>query len=79
MTGLDSLGQAVPSGRRGDAMVRCALGLGLRTCEVTKLSLDDIDWQAGTITLRKIKSRGEDVLPLSGWRLGGAITYFPHD
>jgi integrase/recombinase XerC len=61
---IGALGQAVPSGRRGDAIVRCALDLGLRTCEVAKLSLDDIDWQAGTITLRKTKSRREDVLPL---------------
>jgi site-specific recombinase XerD len=53
---IGSLGQAVPSGRRGDAIVRCALDLGLRSC--------DIDWQAGTITLRKTKNHREDVLPL---------------
>ena len=61
---IDSLGQEGPLGRRGDAIVRCALDLGLRSCEVAKLSLDDIDWQAGTITLRKTKNRREDVLPL---------------
>jgi site-specific recombinase XerD len=61
---IGSLGQAVPSGRRGDAIVRCALDLGLRSCEVAKLNLDDIDWQAGTITLRKTKNHREDVLPL---------------
>lgn len=32
--------------------------------EVAKLNLDDIDWQAGTITLRKTKNHREDVLPL---------------
>ena len=61
---IGALGQAIPSGRRGDAMVRCALDLGLRCCEVAKLRLDDVDWQAGTITLRKTKNRREDVLPL---------------
>jgi site-specific recombinase XerD len=59
-----SLGQIGPSMRRADAMVRCALDLGLRVGEVARLSLDDIDWQAGTITLRRTKGRREDVMPL---------------
>ena len=50
--------------RRSDAIVRCALDLGLRSGEVSRLSLDDINWQAGTITLRHTKGRREDVLPL---------------
>lgn len=59
-----SLGQSGPSMRRADAMVRCALDLGLRSAEVARLSLDDIDWQAGTITLRGTKGRREDAMPL---------------
>jgi integrase len=35
--------------------VRCALDLGLRSGEIATLGLDDIDWQAGTITLRRTK------------------------
>lgn len=61
---VNALGQAGPSMRRADAIVRCALDLGLRSCEIAKLSLDDIDWHAGTITLRRTKSRRQDVLPL---------------
>jgi len=61
---VDSLGQEGPSARRADAMVRCALDLGLRCGEIAKLELDDIDWQAGTLTLRRTKSRRQDVLPL---------------
>ena len=61
---VDSLGWAGPSARRTDAMVRCALDLGLRCGEIAKLALDDIDWRAGTVTLRRTKSRREDVLPL---------------
>ncbi len=61
---VDSLGHEGPSARRADAMVRCALDLGLRCGEVAKLALDDIDWRAGTVTLRRTKSRREDVLPL---------------
>ena len=58
------LGDRAQSSRRDDAIVRCALDLGLRGGEVAKLGLDDIDWRTGTVTLRKTKSRREDVLPL---------------
>ena len=59
-----ALGQSGPSMRRADAMVRCALDLGLRSGEVARLGLDDIDWGAGTVTLRRTKGRREDVMPL---------------
>jgi integrase/recombinase XerC len=52
------------SPRRGYAMVRCALDMGLRAGEIAKLALADIDWQAGTLRLRCTKSRREDILPL---------------
>lgn len=61
---VGALGQSGPSMLRADAMVRCALDLGLRSGEVARLSLDDIDWGAGTITLRRTKGRREDVMPL---------------
>ena len=59
-----ALGQSGPSMLRADAMVRCMLDLGLRSGEVARLSLDDIDWDIGTITLRRTKGRREDVMPL---------------
>lgn len=61
---VNSLGKPGRSMRRADAIVRCALDLGLRSGEVARLSLDDIDWRAGTITLRHTKGLREDVLPL---------------
>jgi site-specific recombinase XerD len=61
---VDSLGRDGLSARRADAMVRCALDLGLRCGDIAKLALDDIDWRAGTITLSRTKSRREDILPL---------------
>ena len=61
---IGSLGQPGRSMRRADAIVRCALDLGLRSGEVARISLNDIDWRAGTITLRCTKGRREDVLPL---------------
>jgi integrase len=38
--------------------------MGLRASEIAKLALTDIDWRAGTVTLRNTKSRREDILPL---------------
>ncbi len=61
---LKSFTPDLPSYRRGYAMVRCALDMGLRSGEIAKLALKDIDWQAGTVKLRRTKSRREDALPL---------------
>jgi len=61
---LGSFTPGVPSARRGYAMVRCALDLGLRAGEIARLALADIDWHAGTVTLRQTKSRRQDILPL---------------
>jgi integrase/recombinase XerC len=75
---VNALGHGGPSMRRADAIVRCALDLGLRSCEIAKLSLDDIDWGAGTITLRRTKSRRQDVLPLpatTGWAIADYLKH----
>jgi integrase/recombinase XerD len=61
---LRSFDQPFPSSRRAYAMTRCLVDLGLRSSEVVGLCLDDIDWQAGTVRLAKLKSRRTDVLPL---------------
>ncbi len=61
---LKALDYNGPSALRTKAIVRCALDLGLRSCEIAYLGLDDIDWQAGTIILKKTKSRREDTMPL---------------
>jgi integrase/recombinase XerC len=61
---LNAFPSELPSCRRGYAMVRCALDLGMRAGEIAKLALADIDWQAGTVTLRSTKSRRVDILPL---------------
>ena len=61
---LESLSYEGPSARRTEAIIHCALDLGLRSCEVANLGLDDIDWTAATITLRRTKSCREDVMPL---------------
>lgn len=61
---LSSFTDALPSPRRGYAVVRLALDLGLRSIEISRLQLADIDWRVGTVTLKRTKSRRQDILPL---------------
>lgn len=61
---LESFSASLPSPKRGYAIVRCALDLGLRSCEIAKLQLADIDWRAGIVTLNRTKSLRQDILPL---------------
>lgn len=50
--------------KRGYAIARCAIDMGLRTGEIARLMISDVDWQAGTVTLRGTKSLRQDILPL---------------
>ena len=50
--------------RRSYAIIRCALDLGLRSGEIAGLRIADIDWRAGTVTLKGTKSLRQDILPL---------------
>lgn len=76
---VDSLGQSGRSMRRADAIVRCALDLGLRSGEVARIGLDDIDWRAGTLTLRRTKGRRVDVLPLPVSTGKAIAAYLKHE
>jgi site-specific recombinase XerD len=61
---LASFNASLPSPKRGYAIVRCALDIGLRAKEIAKLQLADIDWRAGTVTLNHTKARRQATLPL---------------
>lgn len=52
------------SPKRGYAIVRCALDMGLRAGEIARLMISDIDWHVGTVTLWGTKSLRQDILPL---------------
>jgi integrase/recombinase XerD len=56
--------QRTATGRRDFAMLTVMARLGLRAGEVAALSLDDINWRAGEITVRGKGSRAE-LLPLA--------------
>ena len=59
---LRSCDRRTRSGRRHYALLLLMVRLGLRRCEVAALTLDDIDWRRGEITVRG-KGR-EEPLPL---------------
>ena len=76
---VGSLGHPGRSMRRADAIVRCALDLGLRSGEVARISLDDIDWRAGTVTLCHTKGCRDDVLPLPVATGQAIAAYLKHE
>lgn len=76
---LTSLDWPAPSMRRSAAIVRCAVDLGLRSGEIAALSLDDIDWRAGTVRLRRTKGRREHLLPLPEPTGRAIAAYLEHE
>lgn len=65
--------------KRGYAIVRCALDMGLRAGEIAHLMISDIDWHAGTVMLRGTKSLRQDIMPLP-METGQAIAdYIQHE
>ena len=61
---LTSFDSTLPSWRRGLAIAQCVARLGLRSAEVVALELEDLDWDSGTIRLRRCKVRRVDVMPM---------------
>jgi len=51
-------------GKRDFAATLLLLRAGLRSSEITALTLDDINWKMGTISVSNEKNRRRDVLPL---------------
>jgi integrase/recombinase XerC len=76
---LASFDGTLPSPRRGYAIVRLALDMGLRTSEIAKLKLSDIDWRGGTVTLKGTKSRRQDILPLLATTGQALADYLRHE
>jgi integrase/recombinase XerD len=60
---LRAFDRTCATGKRDYAIARCFADLGLRTVEIARLELDDVDWQAGTLRIRG-KWRRIDTLPL---------------
>ncbi|MBT4076960.1 MAG: tyrosine-type recombinase/integrase [Chloroflexi bacterium] len=76
---INSLGKPCHAMRRSDAILRCALDLGLRSGEIANLSLEDINWHNGTIILRHTKGQREDVMPLPRSTGEAIAAYLQHE
>lgn len=61
---LQSIPRDTPRGRRDHAMFFLIATYGLRSCEVTALTLDDIQWRAGLIRVSQPKTSARLELPL---------------
>ncbi len=72
---MASFNRRTPSSQRDYAIALCFIELGLRASEVTNLSLDDIDWENSTITIRVSKTLRSRVLPIPV-RLGKALVCY---
>ncbi|PZP65313.1 MAG: integrase, partial [Delftia acidovorans] len=65
--------------KRVHAIIRCLADIGMRSIEITRLTLDDIDWEKGLIRVRSTKSRRSDPMPLP-YATGEAIAdYIVHE
>ena len=60
---LGSCDRSQLAGMRDFAILMLLARLGLRSAEVSRLELDDLDWRAGEITVRG-KARRQDRLPM---------------
>lgn len=69
---LASCDTGTERGQRDVAMAMCMGNLGLRACDVARVTLDDVAWADGTLTVRGSKSKTARALPLDG-RTGAAI------
>jgi site-specific recombinase XerD len=65
-------------GRRNYAILLLLSRLGLRSCEVASLRIDDIDWASGAITIRSNKTHRERRLPLPQEVGQALIEYLRH-
>jgi len=63
-------------GSRNYAIARCLVDLGLRAGEVAALSIDDFNWHAGTLQLKRTKGKRIDTLPLPVVTGEAIVAYF---
>jgi len=75
---LSSFDRSSKSGMRDYAITLCFAELGLRTCEISELSIDDINWKTSHVVVHAQKSRRERTLPLLS-RTGEAIAAYLYE
>jgi integrase/recombinase XerD len=75
---LQSLKGPTAAQRRNYAVVLCLARLGLRTGELARLTLEDIDWRRGTLHLAHTKGRRARQLPLPAEVARSIAQYLRH-
>ncbi len=75
---LDSIDRITACGKREYAVILCLYDLGMRIGDVARLSLDDIDWQQGTIRIANHKQNRPYHLPLPQRVGDGLAEYLIH-
>ena len=70
-----SLDQTKPSECRGKAIVLLASLYGMRTCEIIRLTLEDLDWYNEVITIRRAKRGKLQQFPLV-YEIGEALIHY---
>ena len=75
---LAAIDRATPKGRRDYAMFLLIATYGLRTSEVAALRLDDIEWRAGRLRVRRPKTQSPIVLPLTEEIGAALLDYLKH-
>ena len=71
---LSSCDQSTPAGQRNKAILLLLARLGLRAGEVVSMTLDDIQWETGLLTIRG-KGLRHETLPLPG-DVGEALAHY---
>ncbi|QRN03484.1 tyrosine-type recombinase/integrase [Legionella sp. MW5194] len=69
---LAAVDRSSPKGKRDYAILLLACRLGLRTGDIRDLTLDQIDWEAETLTLTQSKTQQPLILPLTA-EVGNAL------
>jgi len=75
---LAAIDRSTSMGKRDYAMFLLIATYGLRTCEVTALRLDDIEWRAGHLRVPRPKSNAPLILPLTD-EAGAALIDYIHN
>jgi integrase/recombinase XerD len=74
---LESCDRATRTGLRDYAILRCLIDLGLRGAEVARMTLDEVDWSAGTFRIHG-KALRVDVMPLTSAVAEAIVAYLRH-
>jgi integrase/recombinase XerD len=75
---LAAFDRRTPIGLRRYATTMCLAFMGMRSCEVSALTLDDIDWRAATVRVPATKTRRADILPLPDRVARAILAYLRH-